>query len=231
METLGTGGLGERARVAAVLCVAALLTLGGAPGAGAAMTSKKLAPKLCVTTGGGKFVRAPGFPGETIDRRLKTDLAFLRRRYKIFLTDGHSLDPVHSSNGEHPIGLAMDIVPDKSAGGRWRDISRLARFAEPSQDAPRQPFRWVGYNGDSGHGKGHHLHLSYSHSKTRYNKPARTVYTLKCPRRAADQPEEPGGGKGGGGEPSGGIGARALAAEPFGQLAPVVPESGGISAP
>ena len=28
--------------------------------------------------------------------------------------------------GEHPIGLALDIVPDKAAGGSWSDITRLA---------------------------------------------------------------------------------------------------------
>src|SRR5262249_20420161 len=39
-----------------------------------------------------------------------------------------------------------------------------ALWAEPVQDKPRPPFRWVGYDGDAGHGCGHHLHLSWQHA-------------------------------------------------------------------
>ncbi len=131
------------------------------------MHSTKLGPRLCETTGGGKFVRIPGFPGEMIDRRLLTDIRWLQSRYPIFITDGYSMDDVHATNGEHPIGLALDIVPDKAEGGRWADITRLARWAEPRQNHPRLPFRWVGYDGDANHGRGNHLHLSWSHSVTR----------------------------------------------------------------
>ena len=166
------------------------------------MQSTKLAPGLCETTGGGEFVDIPWFPGEMIDVRLLADVRLLIRRYGIFVTDGYSLDPVHSANGEHPIGLGLDIIPDFSQTKRWRLISRLARFAEPKQNAPRPPFRWVGYNGDANHGKGHHLHLSWSHSTTKYDKPAETVYTLRCPRGADAVPPkgpapEPSNGSGG----------------------------------
>ena len=163
------------------------------------MTSTKLDRKLCETTGGGRFVPIPGFPGESIDRRLLADIEFLVRKYKIFITDGYSTDPVHARNGEHPIGLALDIVPDSTKTKRWRKVTRLARWAEPVPGAPRAPFRWVGYNGDIGHGRGHHLHLSWSHSPTEPEDPARTVYTLKCPGKAAEpQPplEEDAGGIG-----------------------------------
>lgn len=163
--------------VAAALVAAVLVAT-----AGAKMRSERVSAKLCVATGGGKFVAIPGFPGEKIDRRLLRDIRWLVRKYKIFITDGYSLDPVHARNGEHPIGLALDIVPDRSKGGTWRDVDRLARWAEPQQNRPRAPFRWVGYDGDSGHGRGHHLHLSYSHSPTPYNTPARTVYSIKCLR-------------------------------------------------
>lgn len=163
--------------------------------ASAKMQSERLDDQLCQTTGGGRFVGIPGFPGERIDRRLKRDVAVLVRRYKIYVTDGFSTDPVHSAKGEHPLGLALDIVPDASRGGRWRDIDRLAKWAEPRQNNPRAPFRWVGYDGDAGHGRGHHLHLSWAHSdKARFGKPARTVYTLRCPGASG------GGGGGGGGE-------------------------------
>lgn len=163
---------------------AGILLAGGLAAVSVAkMKSERLERKLCVTKGGGKFVGIPGFRGEKIDRRLKRDVRYLKRRYKILVTDGYSLDPVHSANGEHPIGLALDIVPNRAKGGNWRKIGKLARWAEPRQDQPRAPFRWVGYKGDAGHGRGHHLHLSWSHSDTRYNKPARTVYSIKCPRR------------------------------------------------
>ena len=104
----------------------------------ARMSSTKLSPTLCETTGGGKFVSIPGFPGEMIDRRLLADIRWLRKRYQIFITDGYSMDDVHASNGEHPLGLALDIVPDKAAGGtleRHRPPGGLGRAeAEP---APR----------------------------------------------------------------------------------------------
>ena len=38
----------------------------------------------------------------------------------------------------------------------WLPITRLALWAEPVQNQPRPPFRWVGYNGDTGHGCGDH---------------------------------------------------------------------------
>jgi len=32
------------------------------------------------------------------------------------------------------------------------------------QNEPILPFRWVGYEGDAGHGCGNHLHLSWNHA-------------------------------------------------------------------
>ena len=244
-----SGSLGGRL-LAGGIAVAVALTLGAAALAGAAMQSAKLAPGLCETTGGGRFVPIPGFPGERIDRRLLTDIRWLEERYPIYITDGYSLDGVHAANGEHPLGLALDIVPDAAQGGRWSDIDRLARWAEPRQDHPRQPFRWVGYKGDPGHGRGNHLHLSWSHSDAAKGPghPVRTVYTIRCPGAAtgsptptsptAPPPSEPPptepadtdqlvggvkvGGRGGGGGPhSGGIDAKP-------QMAPPVVETGGI---
>lgn len=150
------------------------------------MSSERVSPGVCVTSGGGKIVGIPGFPGERIDRRLRKDVRRLIRKYKIYITDGYSTDPVHSANGEHPVGLALDIVPDFSRGGSWKRITRLAKWAEPQQNQPRAPFRWVGYDGDANHGRGHHLHLSWnSYGNRRFGKPVRTVYTRKCPGRSA----------------------------------------------
>lgn len=145
------------------------------------MQSTKLDRHLCETVGGGRFVEIPGFPGEYIDRRLIPDIRWMKRHFEIFVTDGYSLSAVHSAKGEHPIGLALDIVPYWSRGGTWDEIDRLAYKAEPVQGYPRPPWRWVGYNGDVNHGRGDHLHLSYMHSPTPYNDPARVVYTRICP--------------------------------------------------
>jgi hypothetical protein len=151
------------------------------------MQSVQLADHLCQTTGGGEFVPIPGFPGETIDVRLLEDIEWMVRRYKIFITDGYATTG-HAPNGEHPIGLAIDIIPNKVIGGKWRKVTKLARRFEPVQNDPRPPFRWVGYNGDSGHGRGHHLHLSWMHSPTKPKTPAEVVYTRFCP---GDNPAPP----------------------------------------
>jgi hypothetical protein len=174
-------GIGRRAFLAVLVGVVGAGAF--APAALGEMTSTPINNKLCVTTGGGKFVKIPGFPGEKIDRRLLTDIEFLLEKYKhkFFITDGYSTDPVHARNGEHPIGLALDIIPDYTRTEKWRKVTRLAKWAEPDRDEPRPPFRWVGYNGDAGHGRGDHLHLSWSHSDTKPENPARTVYTIKCP--------------------------------------------------
>ncbi|MDX6580836.1 MAG: hypothetical protein QOI10_20 [Solirubrobacterales bacterium] len=163
------------------LAVAAVAVLAVAGMASARMSSQKLGPKLCETTGGGKFVAIPGFPGEMIDRRLLADIRWIEKRYPIFITDGYSMDAVHAASGEHPIGLAIDIVPNKAEGGTWNDIDALALWAEPKQNQPRAPFRWVGYDGDEGHGRGNHLHLSWSHSETKPGHPAALVDTVRCP--------------------------------------------------
>jgi hypothetical protein len=171
--------------------LAALLAVTAPSPATAKMRSKLIDKHLCKTVGGGRFVDIPGFPGEMIDRRLLADVRWMKRRYDVFITDGYSTDPVHARNGEHPIGLAADIVPNKNKGGRWRDIGALARKAEPRQDRPIAPWRWVGWKGDSGHGRGDHLHLSWMHSETRPEDPARVVYTRKCPTPPEEPPTPP----------------------------------------
>jgi hypothetical protein len=184
---------GRRAFLAVLVGVVGVGAL--APAALGEMRSTPINSKLCETKGGGKFVKIPGFPGEKIDRRLLTDIEWLLEKYKdkFFITDGYSTSDVHARNGEHPIGLALDIIPNFERTKKWRKVSRLAKWAEPKQDQPRAPFRWVGYNGDAGHGRKDHLHLSWSHSDTRPEKPARTVYTIKCPGTdiGADDETEP----------------------------------------
>jgi hypothetical protein len=113
----------------------------------------------------------PHDEGDEIDKRLLGNLLYLSKRFKTFyVADGYAGKP-HKKFGEHPLGLAVDVVPanwdGRGCDGSWRQITRIARWAEPSRDQPRSPFRWVGYNRDKDHGCGDHLHLSWSHAETK----------------------------------------------------------------
>lgn len=194
----------------------------------AQMQSTELESGICKTTGGGRFVPIPGFKGEKIDVRLLPDVEYLIERYKIFVTDGYSTDPVHSAQGEHPLGLGLDIVPNKAKGGSWALITRLAVYAEPKAGRPISPFRWVGYDGDAGHGRGHHLHLSWAHSDAKFGEPARTVYTMICPDGSgASEPGAPAPPSGGTGMEDEEVGAGGITADARPKrLAPIAPENG-----
>jgi hypothetical protein len=132
-------------------------------------------------TGGG-WVPVPGQTWARVDRRILPDVLYLVRRYHVRIVEGYGTVG-HEPFGEHPLGLAVDIEP--GAGGTWDDVSRLAGWAEPVQNRPRAPFRWVGWNGDFNHGHpsvckprlgcAPHLHLSWAHSPTPPRHLARTV--------------------------------------------------------
>jgi hypothetical protein len=132
--------------------------------------------------GGGRLVPVPGQTWALVDRRILPDVLYLIRRYRVRIAEGYGTVN-HTPFGEHPLGLAVDIEP--GAGGTWSDVSRAARWAEPRQNRPRRPFRWVGWNGDYNHGHPSvckprrgcppHLHLSWSHSPTLPRRIARTV--------------------------------------------------------
>jgi hypothetical protein len=135
--------------------------------------------------GGGRFVPVPGQTWARIDRRILADVLYLVRRYRVRITEGVGTVG-HEALGEHPLGLAVDVEP--GAGGTWADVSRLARWAEPRQNHPRFPFRWVGWNGDYNHGHpsvckpsrrcAPHLHLSWAHSPARPRHVARAVWVF-----------------------------------------------------
>jgi hypothetical protein len=119
----------------------------------------------------------PHEAGDMVDRRILPNLRWIAQRYPIYITDGYSgplpdggragCDNCHTRGSDHHNGLAVDIVP-VGGGSRcdalWAPITRLALWAEPKQDLPAPPFRWVGYDGDAGHGCGHHLHISWNHA-------------------------------------------------------------------
>ena len=137
-------------------------------------------------TGGGRFVPVPGQTWARVDRRILPNVLYLIRRYHVRVTEGYGTIG-HEPFGEHPLGLAVDIEP--GAGGTWADVARAARWAEPRQNRPRFPFRWVGWNGDYNHGHpsvcrprrgcAPHLHLSWSHTPTRPRRAARTVWVFE----------------------------------------------------
>jgi len=134
-----------------------------------------------IVYGTGKIVPIPAAiphaEGDMVDQRLIPNLRWIAKRYPIFITDGYSgplpngehvgCDGCHVKGSDHYNGLAVDIVPinpSSQCDANWAGITRLAHWAEPVSEQPRPPFRWVGYDGDAGHGCGNHLHLSWNHA-------------------------------------------------------------------
>jgi hypothetical protein len=125
------------------------------------------------------------------DRRIRDDVLWLARRYRVTVT---ACFAIHASGGEHPLGAAVDLVPNP--GESWSSSTeRLARAVgwrrscAASGVAPacaRPPFRFVGYDGYPGHGDpahcacgdNAHLHLSWltSASAGEPQNAARTAY-------------------------------------------------------
>jgi hypothetical protein len=139
------------------------------------------APVTKVAYGTGKIVPIPASiphaEGDMVDQRIIPNLRWIAQRFPIYITDGYSgplpsgehagCDNCHVKNSDHYNGLAVDIVPLEASSkcdAAWAPITRLALWAEPEQNKPIPPFRWVGYDGDAGHGCGNHLHLSWNHA-------------------------------------------------------------------
>ncbi len=129
----------------------------------------------------GKIVPVPASvpheEGDMVDKRIVPDLVWIAQHFPIYVTDGYSgplpngehvgCHGCHVKHSDHYNGLAVDVVPvngDGRCDETWRGITRLANWAEPQQNRPVAPFRWVGYEGDAGHGCGNHLHLSWEHA-------------------------------------------------------------------
>jgi hypothetical protein len=184
---------------AAVLCGFAL-----APASAAPLTTRlAYAP--------GEIVPIPASipheEGDVVDRRIIPNLRWIAQRFPIYITDGYS-GPLpgsdertgcrgcHVKNSDHHNGLAVDIVALNGGGGcdaAWNGITRLALWAEPLQNKPRAPFRWVGYDGDAGHGCGHHLHLSWEHAEVGEFELAEWVEVFPVGRQGVAQQPQPSG--------------------------------------
>ena len=186
----------------ALLC----LTLGFGVGTAAA-DAAEAPPSETRLAYGGKIVPIPNSipheAGDMVDSRIIPDLKWLAQRYGIYVTDGYSgpapgggwagCHGCHVRGSDHYNGLGVDIVPAEPSSrcdAKWTAISRLARWAEPVQNKPVLPFRWVGYDGDSGHGCGHHLHLSWNHASAKQYEVAQWVEVFSPPGSAtAKQPK------------------------------------------
>jgi hypothetical protein len=146
--------------------------------------------RLRPVTGGGRFVPIPGQSWARVDRRILPGVLYLIRRYNVRVGDGYATTG-HEPRGEHPLGLAVDLYP--GPGGSWREVGRLAKWAEPRQNRTRPPFRWVGWNGDANHGHPKrckpargcwpHLHVSWAHSPGKPRRPVRTVWVFDVTNR------------------------------------------------
>jgi hypothetical protein len=227
---------GGRARVtlatASLLAALALASL--APAAGAAAGSRPPATRLVQTSSAIVPIPAaiPHEAGDMIDRRLLPNLRYLAANFPIYITDGYSgplpgggwagCHRCHVAHSDHYNGLAVDIVPlrwSPRCDTNWRGVTRLARWAEPAQNHPNPPFRWVGYNGDAGHGCGNHLHLSWNHAPAAEYRIASWVQIFRVPRltpsgsgsgardSSPQQPAGPSGGVASSAGPTGGVGA------------------------
>lgn len=188
----------------ALLALAALLALGLllANTASAGPTSTRLAYAT------GEIVPLPASipheEGDMVDKRIIADLRWIAARYPIYVTDGYSgpllngehagCDNCHVKGSDHYNGLAVDIVPlrpSSKCDANWTGITRLAEWAEPEQNHPAPPFRWVGYDGDAGHGCGHHLHLSWQHSPAPQFQLAEWVEVFPVGPRTNRKPRHP----------------------------------------
>jgi hypothetical protein len=134
--------------------------------------------------GGAWLAPVPGFPGERCDRRIIPDVVLLIRSYGLTLNDCFGTG--HELHGEHPLGLATDLVPSDGDWSRTLGLARAAGWSPTCAAAGcpgRGPFRVVLYNGYPGHGDpAHtstpHLHLSWQHSPAPPFTRAREVFVL-----------------------------------------------------
>lgn len=146
----------------------------------------------------------PHQEGAMIDSRLVPDLRWIAVHFPVYVSEGYSgplpggewvgCHGCHARHSDHYNGLAVDIVPlswSPKCDASWGGVTRLAHWAEPSQNHPVPPFRWVGYEGDAGHGCGNHLHLSWEHAAAPQFQLAEWVEVFPAGREEASPPPPP----------------------------------------
>jgi hypothetical protein len=140
----------------------------------------------------GRWLAPVGGTAAICDSRIVPDVLALVRRYRLAAGDCFSLTG-HAHDGEHPLGLAVDVVP--GPGGSWDLVAQAARdlgwrpacAATGCAGLLPAPFRFIGYNGYPGHGDpahaggNAHLHLSWQHTPAAPGTPAARVQTLLPP--------------------------------------------------
>jgi hypothetical protein len=115
-------------------------------------------------------------PGIECDARIVPDVIYLARRFGLLVTACYG---IHATDGEHPLGAAIDAVPVDADWDRTMRAA-LAIGWHPScaasgvaPECARPPFRFIGYNGYPDHGDpahcvpcsgGPHLHISWNTS-------------------------------------------------------------------
>jgi hypothetical protein len=225
----------RRANIEAFALLALVaLAVWAATGASAGPDSEGPPGPTQVVSAPGKIVPIPASipheAGDMVDRRILPDLLWIAKRYPIYVTDGYSgplpdgkhvgCDECHVRGSDHYNGVAVDLVPvhdTTTCDSNWAPITRLAHWAEPVQNEPRPPFRWVGYEGDAGHGCGNHLHLSWNHAPAPQFQLAEWVETFPTgasevvakPHKQPLKPAAPSGPPGGYAQaPTGGISPR-----------------------
>lgn len=189
----------------ALLALAAVLALGLM----AAASSNAGPASTRIVHAAGEIVPIPAAvpheEGDMVDSRIVPDLRWIAQHYAIYVTDGYSgpltngehigCNNCHVRDSDHYNGLAVDVVPLHGTSGKcdatWAGITRLALWAEPVQSKPALPFRWVGYDGDAGHGCGNHLHLSWNHAPAPRFELAEWVEVFPTGSVTPDQPRHP----------------------------------------
>jgi hypothetical protein len=145
---------------------------------GALVASASTGPAQRVPFNGRWLAPVPG-TAERCDARIVADVRFILERFGLRLTACFAASG-HAAGGEHPLGLAADLVP---ADGDWERTLRAAQYfawaascgASGCAGRVRAPMRVVLYNGYPGHGDpahcpppacAAHLHLSWAHAPT-----------------------------------------------------------------
>jgi hypothetical protein len=144
------------------------------------------APSTSLVAGDGAWLaEIPGMPGERCDQRIVADVLMLIAEFGVHVSDCYGGAP-HARDGEHPLGLATDIVPSDGDWGRTMRLARTYGWAPECAStgcAGRGPFRVVLYNGYPGHGDPRysrvpHLHISWLHAPAEPFTRARWVRVL-----------------------------------------------------